>query len=530
MSGDRQVRDLVVPTSGEITSASNLSQIKELHDKIEAIRVYAKSSGEGRIGINNIAVAKVKAEWHGGRMLAQIERQQGFAHLRHDVANTTYQDVLTEAGLDRRAAQRWQTIGLVPLDELEDYFDDQRQADDAIITSRGVLNIGQAIKAEQRKSDGKKTEPTEDLHSGTRVYFGRPMIGDSEKQAVLSVLSSPQLSQGGAVSAFEENFESFIGGGLATAVSSCTAALHLSCMALFKPGDEVIVPALTHVATAHAVEAMGATPVFADVSRETGCLDLRTVELHVTEKTKGIMVVHYLGICRDIGLITGFARERKIDVIEDCALVLGANLDGLHVGLMGKVGCFSFYPVKHITTGGEGGMVVTRSANLSDNLRRRRHFGQAEKMGDVTTLGLNYRMTEMQAAIGNVQLNRFSEFMRRRSRNYDVLRAALRKGYLSELNIIESPVSANYGISVFVSKWRDELRRRMKARNVETSIYYPHAVPMLKYYAQKYGHKPGDFPNAEAIARETICLPVGPHLIDRHMEHLITVLREECNV
>lgn len=173
-------------------------------------------------------------------------------------------------------------------------------------------------------------------------------------------------------------------------------------------------------------------------------------------------------------------------------------------------------------------MVVTRSKQLSDNLRRRRHFGQAEKMGDVTTLGLNYRMTEIQAAIGNVQLNRFSEFMRRRARNYDVLRAALRKGYLSDLDVIESPVTANYGISVFVPE-RDELRRRMKARNVETSIYYPHAVPMLQYYAQKYGYKPGDFPNAEAIARETICLPVGPHLIDRHMEHLITVLREECH-
>ena len=359
-----------------------------------------------------------------------------------------------------------------------------------------------------------------------RVYFGRPMIGDAERAAAMGALCTMQLSQGGAVAAFEEGFQQFIGGGLATAVSSCTAALHLSCMALFQPGDEVIVPALTHMATAHAVEAMGATPIFADVSRETGCLDLRTVELHVTEKTKGIIVVHYLGICRDIGLITAFAREKKIDVIEDCALALGANLDGLHVGLMGKVGCFSFYPVKHITTGGEGGMIVTRSKQLSDNLRRRRHFGQAERMGDVTTLGLNYRLTEMQAAIGNVQLHRYTEFARRRARNYDVLRAAFRKGHLSHIEVIESPTSTHYGISCFVPE-RDELRRRMKARNVETSIYYPHAVPRLKYYDQKYGT--GEFPNAEAIARETICLPVGPHLGDRHMQHLITVLREECH-
>lgn len=354
------------------------------------------------------------------------------------------------------------------------------------------------------------------------------MIGNAERAAAVGALCMTQLTQGGAVAAFEEGFQQFIDGGLAIAVSSCTAALHLSCMALFKPGDEVIVPALTHMATANAIEAMGAVPVFADVSRQTGCLDLRTVELYVTERTKGIMVVHYLGVCRDTGLITAFARERKIDVIEDCALALGANLDGLHVGLMGKVGCFSFYPVKHITTGGEGGMIVTRSKQLYDNLRRRRHFGQAERMGDMTTLGLNYRMTEMQAAIGNVQLNRYTEFMRRRARNYSVLRAALRKGRLSSLDVVESPTTTNYGISVFVPE-RDELRRRMKARNVETSIYYPQAVPLLKYYAQKYGHGIGDFPNAEAIAAESICLPVGPHLGDRHMEHLITVLREECH-
>jgi len=281
-----------------------------------------------------------------------VERDAGGRPLknsRHE--ETSFQNICAEVGISLPMAHRWQTIGVVALDEIEGYFDDQREIEDGIITSRGVLNIGQAIKAEQRKGRIRKAEPLEDLHSGTRVYFGRPMIGDEEKEAVLSVLSSPQLSQAGAVAAFEEGFQQFIGGGVATAVSSCTAALHLSCMALFEPGDEVIVPALTHMATANAVEAMGATPVFADVSRETGCLDLRTVELHVTEKTKGIMVVHYLGICRDIGLITAFARERKIQVIEDCALALGANLDGLHVGLMGKVGCFSFYPVKHITTG-----------------------------------------------------------------------------------------------------------------------------------------------------------------------------------
>lgn len=353
------------------------------------------------------------------------------------------------------------------------------------------------------------------------------MIGPAERAAAMGVLCVSQLSQGGAVAAFEEGFQQFTTGGLATAVSSCTAALHLSCMSLFEPGDEVIVPALTHVSTVHALEAMGAVPVFADVSRETGSLDFRTVELIASERTKGVIVVHYLGACRDIKLISAWARDNKVQLIEDCALALGTHVDETHVGLFGKVGCFSFYPVKHITTGGEGGMLLTRAKQLSDSLRRRRHFGQAERMGDVTTLGLNYRLTEMQGAIGCVQLNRFTEFARRRARNYDVLRAALKRGHLSELEVVESPIPSNYAITVFV-KDRDDLRRRLKARNVETSIYYPHAVPLLKYYARKYGYKPGDFPNAEAIAKDTICLPVGPHLGDRHMEHLITALREEC--
>ena len=362
----------------------------------------------------------------------------------------------------------------------------------------------------------------------SRVYFGRPLIGPAERAAAMGVLCVSQLSQGGAVAAFEEGFQQFTTGGLATAVSSCTGALHISCMSLFEPGDEVIVPALTHVATAHAVEAMGAIPVFADVSRETGSLDFRTVELVATEKTKGVMVVHYLGACRDIGLIAAWARDSKVHVIEDCALALGTHVGETHVGLFGKVGCFSFYPVKHITTGGEGGMLLTRSKQLSDTFHRKRHFGQAERMGDVTTLGLNYRMTEMQGAIGCVQLNRFTEFARRRARNYDVLRAALARGRLSGIEVVESPIPSHYAITIFVPDDRDDLRRRLKARNVETSIYYPHAVPLLKYYARKYGYKPGDFPNAEAIAKHTICLPVGPHLVDKHMEHLITVLREEC--
>ena len=347
----------------------------------------------------------------------------------------------------------------------------------------------------------------------------------------MGVLCTTQLSQGGAVAAFEEGFQQFTGGGLASAVSSCTAGLHLAAMDLFEPGDKVIVPAMTHVATVHAIEAMGAIPVFADVSLRTGSLDFRTVEEKTTSEIKGVSVVHYLGACRDIEMIAAFARKRNIELIEDCALALGTKVNDVHVGLFGKAGVFSFYPVKHITTGGEGGMIITRAKGFWDSMRRRRHFGQTERMGDVTSLGLNYRMTEMQAAIGLVQLNRYTEFARRRARNHDVLRHALDRGALAELPVVESPIPSNYGITILVPK-RDKIRHNLKVRNVETSIYYPSSVPLLKYYQRKYGHKTGEFPNAENIAKNSICLPLGPHLEDKHMEHIAKtlklVLKEEC--
>jgi dTDP-4-amino-4,6-dideoxygalactose transaminase len=367
-----------------------------------------------------------------------------------------------------------------------------------------------------------------------RVYFGRPILGTAERAAASGILCTPQLSQGGAVAAFEEGFEQFTTGGMSLAVSSCTAGLHLSAMELFKPGDKVIVPAMTHVATAHAIEAVGAEPVFADVSLRTGSLDFRTIE-ELTDKTiKGIVVVHYLGACRDIEMIAALARKKDIPLIEDCALALGTRVGDTHVGLFGTAGSFSFYPVKHITTGGEGGMVVTRDTGFNNAISRRRHFGQKERMGDVHMLGLNYRMTEMQAAIGLVQLNRYTEFAKTRARNHDILRHALSRGRLAELPVVESPYPSNYAITILVPNKRDKIRHVLKSRNVETSIYYPTAVPLLKYYKAKYGYKTGDFPNAEQIAKKSICLPVGPHLQDKHMKYLAKalneVIKEECEL
>ena len=295
----------------------------------------------------------------------------------------------------------------------------------------------------------------------------------------MEALGRSRLTNGGMVIQFEEAFQAAVGGGTAVAVSSCTAALHLACLALFKPGDEVIVPALTHVSTAHAVEAMGAKPVFVDVGTD-GNIDPQRVQEALTDKTKGIMSVHYLGQVADMEGLRQIKWDNALKIVEDCALALGATDDnGNHVGFLGDGGCFSFYPVKHITTC-EGGMFITRSPELAEKIKLRRSFGQAERMGDVTALGLNYRMTEMQAALGVEQLKRLPRFLAQRRANYEAVYDGL-EGFE------RIGGGSHYAITVMLPDHIDrvDLFHKLRQKNVEASVYYPRPVPHLTYYKQK---------------------------------------------
>ena len=200
------------------------------------------------------------------------------------------------------------------------------------------------------------------------IPFGKPLIGDGERDAVAEVLAGTTLTHGPRVKEFEAAFAQFTGAPWAIATSTCWAALHLSYMAIdLGPGDEVIVPAQTHVATAHAVEICGAKPVFCDAEPRTGNMDLDQLESLITDRTRALGLVHYLGRPVDMGRFMEIARRHDLYVVEDCAVALGATYDDVHVGLHGDIGCFSFYPVKHITTG-EGGMVITRRDDLADRV------------------------------------------------------------------------------------------------------------------------------------------------------------------
>ncbi len=352
------------------------------------------------------------------------------------------------------------------------------------------------------------------------------MIGEEERAAVMEVLAGPILVHGPRATQFEADFATFTGAKYAISVSSCTAGMHLVWFALgLGAGDEVIVPAMTHAATAHAVELTGARAVFVDAERATGNIDIAAIEAAITPRTKGIAVVHYLGMPVDMPPVVEIARRHNLFVMEDCALSIGAKVDDVHTGLLGDCGVFSFYPVKHMTTA-EGGMIILKDGKLADTLRLKKAFGVDRSHGerkvpgmyDVVTLGFNYRMSEIHAAIGVAQTKKLSDFLSKRQENYQTLAERLRS--IAGIGQLESTTnrlaSSHYCMVAMLSpelaKRRPEIMQELSARGVGTSVYYPQPVPRTTYYRDKYGWKDGAFPAASWVADCSIALPVGPHL------------------
>jgi len=372
------------------------------------------------------------------------------------------------------------------------------------------------------------------------IPFGKPILGDAERQAVFEVMDSGIMAHGPRIGAFEAAFAELTAAPHAVGVASCTAGLHLLYFHLgLGPGDEVVVPAMTHTATAHAVELTGARAVFVDAERRTGNLDLDALEDAIGERTRAVSVVHYLGMPVDMVRVCEIARRHGLPVIEDAALAVGTRLDGVHAGLHGDAGVFSFSPVKHMTTA-EGGMVITRHADLAASLTRKRAFGMDRHVGqrkvpglyDVLGLGLNYRMNEIQAAIGVEQVKRMPGFLEARKRNHEALTKELSQ--IDEVTLLassEGRFQSSYYCHAMVldeslAKRRPELMAALKERGVGTSIYYPHPVPLMTYYREKYGHADGDFPAAQWISDQSVALPVGPHAGPDDMVYIGTAVKE----
>jgi|CXWL01.1.fsa_nt_gi dTDP-4-amino-4,6-dideoxygalactose transaminase len=373
------------------------------------------------------------------------------------------------------------------------------------------------------------------MSAARKIPFGRPWITEAERNAVLGVLAGDVLTHGPQAAAFEKEFAAFLGPeARCLTTSSGMAALHLSFWQLgIGPGDDVIVPAQTHVATVHAVEFVGARPLFCDCDLETGNIDIARAEALVTPNTKALALVHFNGIPCDMDAVMAFAARHGLKVVEDCALAVGARFRGRHAGLFGDAAIFSFYPVKHITTG-DGGMFATRREDLAKRVAKARAFGVdrsfAERampgMYDVPTLGINYRMSDINAAIGRQQLNRIDEILARRKANFVALKAAvLRIPGWAVLDANHAQAAQGHYCLTAVAEGISLERRRklveaLNAAGVGTSVYYPHPVPRLAYYRGKYGYDASRYPNAARISDQSIALPVGPHLADGDVAYI----------
>lgn len=372
------------------------------------------------------------------------------------------------------------------------------------------------------------------------IPFGSPSLSAAEVDAVAQVLSGTRLVHGPVTHEFERRFAERMGVRHAVSVSSCTAALYLSLFARgVGAGDEVVVPAMTHVATAHSVEMCGAKPVFADVSVETGNVDPAAIAEVLSDSTAALMPVHYLGLPCEMEPIHSHASRCGAFVVEDCALAVDATYDGVKAGGLGLAGCFSFYPVKHMTTI-EGGMLTTNNDQLAAAVMQRRAFGYDRPLGeraepgiyDVTELGANYRMNEVEAAVGLAQLDKLDGFQAARKGNFAELRGQLAD--IEEITVFPTEHgkarSSHYCLNAVLPRDRSIVRSdvasHLREVGIGYSVHYPEAVPHFTYYREKYGYRKGQYPIAEWLAAQTISLPVGPHLEDGDCSRIANALKD----
>ena len=385
----------------------------------------------------------------------------------------------------------------------------------------------------------------------TRIPISKPFFGAEEHEAIRAPLESGWVVQGPQVAEFERRFAEFCRVPHAVASTSCTTALHLVLAALgLKPGDEVVVPAFTWVSTANVVEYQGATPVFADVDLTTFNIDPDALVAAITERTVGVIPVHLFGLCAEMAPILEIAQRHGLWVLEDAACGFGASYRGDAAGTLGTAGAFSFHPRKSITTG-EGGMVTTaddalarKVAVLRDHGASRtdlsRHVGRAGfLLAEYDDLGFNYRMTDLQGAMGCVQMDRAPWILEQRARvaaSYDEL--------LAPVDWIRPPVVPDghvHGWQSYVALFAPQapslanveelnLRRnaammRLEEQGIATR-QGTHAPVGLGYYARKYDLRIEDFPGALLADRTSLSLPLYPQLSDDDIERVVGALRE----
>ena len=373
-----------------------------------------------------------------------------------------------------------------------------------------------------------------------RVPLADVNLGPEELEAVSAVIRSGWLTMGEVTQAFEQEYAQSTGSLHALAITNATAALHLACLALgVGPGDEVILPSLTFVASANAISYTGAMPVFADIeSPDWLCLSPRAVEAAITEKTRAIMVVHYAGYACDMPAILEIARQHKLGVIEDAAHAVGASLNGKVLGTWGGAGCFSFFGNKNLTTA-EGGMLVTDDPEIAEKVRILRSHGMTTltwdrfkghaSTYDVVAQGYNYRMDELRSALGREQLKRIPSGNARRGELVRLYRELLAQ----EVPSIRVPFAEERGQSsyhimpVLLPSGTDKhaFMERMKQQGIQTSWHYP-PVHRFSVYKEAYASRPNPLPVTDEVAQREVTLPLYPTMTDEQVGWVVQAAKE----
>ncbi|MFZ2197988.1 MAG: DegT/DnrJ/EryC1/StrS family aminotransferase [Thermodesulfovibrionales bacterium] len=373
------------------------------------------------------------------------------------------------------------------------------------------------------------------------LVFGQPLIEQAEMDEVLDSMKNAWLGTGPKVHQFERDFARYKDISHVAAVNSCTAALHLSCLALgIEPGDEIITTPMTFCATVNAIIHAGARPVLADIDPVTLNIDVREIEKKISARTKAVIVVHFAGRACDMDRIVSLAKSHGIAIIEDCAHAIETEYKGKKAGTIGDLGCFSFYATKNITTG-EGGMVISRDEYKISRIKTmalhglsrdawNRYSDAGYKHYYVEEAGFKYNMMDLQAAIGIHQLRRIDKYWERRRQIWDRYTEAF-----SDLNLdLPAPAEpdtrhACHLFTVRISHEeagisRDAFLEEMTAKNIGVGVHYL-SIPEHPYYRRNFSWRVEDFPNAFAFGRETVSLPISPKLTDEDVDYVINAVR-----
>lgn len=370
-----------------------------------------------------------------------------------------------------------------------------------------------------------------------KIEFYKHNIGEEEKQKVLECLDGIFLTTGAYVSEFEKKFASYLNMRYAVGLSSCTAAIHLSLIALgITDGDEVITTPMTFIATSTAIMHAGAKPVFVDVEHDTALIDPNKIESAITDKTKAIIPVHLYGQMCDMKRIKKIAEKYNLKIIEDAAHCIEGERDGIMPGRLGDVACFSFYATKSITSG-EGGAIATNNKKLADKVRMLRMHGMTKEAADrysgiyqhwdITECGWKYNMDNIQAALLMPQLEKIDENWRKREKLYNEYLKNLKTiPGIEYPEIVTKSKSAYHLFTIWVNKdKRDYILKKLGKSGIGVAVNYK-AIHLLTYFKNLFGFKRGDFPIAEEIGDSTISLPFWIGLKNNEIQKIIDLVRK----